>query len=132
MTEFDKAYVAGFFDGEGYISIEKKQLNLRVGIANTNKDIMEWIHINFGGQMQKVNAEKYKHKPCYLWRASSKQAENFLKYIYPFLKVKKLRAEIAFKLRETFNYENFNNQKISPGIIQQRLDFRKQMLVLNL
>lgn len=56
------AYTAGLFDGEGCILINRRryssdnptyagrpQYNLQVVIANTDRDIAEWLQTTFGG-----------------------------------------------------------------------------------
>lgn len=48
------AYIAGVFDGEGHVSIalskskQKEQFWLQVGIVNTDKGLLDYIHQSFG------------------------------------------------------------------------------------
>jgi len=108
-------YVAGFFDGEGSVSICKKKsrtpngkttYELSTGIGNTNKEVEDWVAEAFGAT-------------CYLKERKSKQNKNwhdfynielhgdnavrFLTQIKPYLIVKKRQAELAIKFQELVN-----------------------------
>ena len=59
IDALDAAYVAGFFDGEGHISIRSRAKQSKrsqhhqilAGITNTNKDLLDWIQSVFGGSI---------------------------------------------------------------------------------
>ena len=88
------AYVAGFFDGEGCISIytrHKRGLHIKVSVTQ-HRDadwILEEIQQKYGGVI-------------YRWEGKVTQLEwlgikrlHFLRIIVPFLKIKRLLAELA-------------------------------------
>ena len=107
LTETQKAYIAGFIDGEGCIRISKKK--------SSNKaypfDFQRWVivtntELNVLSQLKQITgigtiyvykkfpkAGRGKWKPCHRWQIVSKQAEDLLKAIYPYLVVKKHLAE---------------------------------------
>ena len=109
------AYIAGLFDGEGTVMISrlncknrqvKFQYQLRVSIANCNKEILEWVKSVFAGKIYwnnqaKVRNSNGKVKPCYRWAIYDNNAEVFLRAIFPYLKLKRLQAETAFIFRKT-------------------------------
>lgn len=109
MSKIDKAYIAGFFDGEGscglYIStgytdndgIKHHYHYVRASIGNTDKDIPELCKNLFGGSLSEeipLNGLK-----VYRWYGTGKVANDFLKTIVLFLRQKKYRAQ---KLLEYF------------------------------
>lgn len=57
MDATTAAYIAGFFDGEGYITIRRSNrylgnrvsYRLVVGFTNTNIDVLKWIQLSVGG-----------------------------------------------------------------------------------
>ena len=133
MNKSKLNYVAGFFDGEGYIAITKNY-QLRIGVSNTNRDILEWLKIHFGGTIQKRpwrHCEAKTHKPAYLWRLGAHQSINLLKQIYPYLKLKRLQTEIAFELRKTFDTPNPGKIGVLASTLMKRLELRNSLSVLN-
>jgi hypothetical protein len=53
----DKAYIAGFFDGEGSLGVYPKlngALTIRITIAQRTPEVLEWIQGIFGGTLTKI------------------------------------------------------------------------------
>lgn len=68
--ERDLAYLAGILDGEGCFSIGKSSkgyYNLRVDVVNTDRRLIEWLHVNFGGYTGDRNTEKVEWKNKQTW-----------------------------------------------------------------
>jgi len=103
MKRADIAYLAGFFDGEGSISIMRRAKGkpywLRVQLGQANNWILKMVQFQFGGSL-------FHHKPrenrreAWQWSASANIAKDFLKCILPYLKLKRGEAEIAIKFQE--------------------------------
>ncbi len=106
ITEADKVYIAGFFDGEGSVSIPtpKRQGRGRVTVtvANTNREVLEFLKLCYGGYIgrQTYKDPNPKHKPCYIWIVTCRQALTVLSDIEPYLKIKKLRVQIAIEYQK--------------------------------
>lgn len=107
MNKIDLAYVAGFFDGEGCIVISfnlihnciSHKLCVDIGqIGNAGKEILSSFYNNFKGKVKLVK-RGYK-RPYYRWGVESRQAYNFLKQIYPYVKLKKERIQLAIEFQE--------------------------------
>lgn len=103
--------MAGFFDGEGYVGILKRQRKnwnteyfIQVSIGQTDGGIMDWVVENFGGRLYTV-----KRDGSYYWVCSNKKGYNFLKKITSYLKYKKPQAELAIDF-----YEHRNLSKPTP------------------
>ena len=93
------AYMAGFFDGEGYLGILKRKRKnwnieyfLQVSIGQKDGATMDWIVNQFGGHLHKV-----KRDGSYYWTISNKGAYEFISKIVPFLRYKKPQAELAIE-----------------------------------
>lgn len=106
MKESAKAYLAGLLDAEGYCTVVRGRIknkydaySCRVGIVNTYRPIMTWIVKNFGGSFRTFKNRPTHHYLTYEWTpASSKHSEKILSYIFPFLVIKKRKAEQLLKL----------------------------------
>jgi hypothetical protein len=106
MKHTEHAYFAGLFDGEGCIVISKQKVksirlkaranySLYVSIEMTNEAVVALFHSRFGGSFYSRQRKNY--KGSFIWRVYGRDAAEFLKTIYPFLKVKQGEAEIAIR-----------------------------------
>lgn len=102
MNNFDAAYIAGFVDGEGCIAVktgkrDARDFVLRLRIVQNQYEVLFWIKCVCGfGTI-------YTRPSLKSWELSfnGKDALSVLRDIYPFLKVKRLQAEAAFKFEQT-------------------------------
>lgn len=89
MRKVELAYLAGFFDGEGSISMQLAQgkyLRIEVACSQNTVDVL-WMYVRaFKGNV-------YESQRCYQWKTYGAQAVSFLQTILPFLIVKRLDAE---------------------------------------
>lgn len=88
------SYLAGIIDGEGHIKIEKNG-TLRFIVGMTDKNTINWIYNNFGGN---ISEQKCKSgKPFYVWRMNSGADLIQLSiFLIPFLITKKQIVIDAF------------------------------------
>jgi len=110
MSKSTAAYIAGFTDGEGYLSIIKddRRNNFRrnpaytcvIKIANTNKEIIDWLHLSYGGTLhhRKMGGNS---KDAYCWTLTGTKLVPFLQKIYPYLRIKKKQVDVINKYRGT-------------------------------
>ena len=110
-------YLAGFFDGDGCITTSPKT-NFRLTISNTNKEILDWIKKNFGGNINNQHLPKNpKHNTSWKWITTKRtDVLRILELIYPYLIVKKKQAKLII------NYLNYhkNENKVYP-IVKEKL-----------
>jgi hypothetical protein len=107
LSEADKAYIAGFVDGEGAFTVNRRfhrnknqQCQVWVGysayleIGNTDKGVIDWLH-DAMGITSNVYPQKQKgnRRIMYRLRISGKQSMIITNLILPFLRVKKGIAE---------------------------------------
>lgn len=105
------SYIAGFFDGEGHITVQKgfnkvmpngKTYNrtpaLRIAITQVQKGILEWIQEKFGGKVytwKRESSPLSKH-PQSMWCLIRKEEmKDFLKAMKPYLKMKRQQMELG-------------------------------------
>jgi hypothetical protein len=93
VSSKDLCYIAGFFDAEGCLSLDKRgnkyrnfPLRLQVTISNNNRNVLEWIRDSV--RLGKVYSPYEKGKKCYTLKLFGWQAFAFLISLLPFLKVK--------------------------------------------
>lgn len=131
MNKIDRAilaYTAGAVDGEGSIFISKSkphggEINYRyiLGVSISNSDIrmLQYIQRYFGGRIIEAKRARKDNLIVYRLDFTNKQAAKFLRKIYGYLVIKKEEADVAFKIRETF--ENFYGSKSIPkDILEER------------
>ena len=93
-----RAYIAGIFDGEGYITMEKRRrhggvgFTMKAGVVNTCLPLLELLKLRYDGCISKGNKV---NKQCYNWSCSQDKASDFLSDIYPFVNIKRFQASIA-------------------------------------
>lgn len=116
LTEIEKAYLAGLFDGDGYIGIRKQypspdrmQYVMSVVLTLTDKPTLEfWIEKTGIGSFCTLPRNATGRKPVYQWRLAAKKGESLLRMIYPYLMIRKSQADIAFRFRKTISRSMYN------------------------
>jgi len=139
LSDIDLAYIAGFFDGEGCISLGRKKdgsyrrhytYQLVVTVSNTKPEILEFLHRHFGGHFRKIKNPSTKNgKTVYVWALLCRKALNFIKTIYPYLKLKKRQAELAIKFYTLVNPYGCN--KYDPEKWKQKDLIYNELKALN-
>lgn len=102
MSEKAKyGYLAGIIDGEGCITIGagKKETcinyNALVLVQNTSKKLIDWLQVNFGGQVYLSKKETDKTKEAWMWRITKqKDIELLLLSVLPYLIIKREQAKV--------------------------------------
>ncbi len=135
----DAAYIAGFLDGEGCISLGRvhcydKNANttylLRVQICNTSPGVMDWIALKVGyANVCKKKKRNEHYKDIWVWGLSGRRAIDLLEQLYPYLKVKKLQAEVAFEFSKTIAYPG--QSKLDDKVLIFRKGLKQRMSALN-
>ena len=142
LSEKDAAYIAGFLDADGCICLHtihnktishpgrKPTYTLRVHIVNTFPGVIEWICMKVGtGCIWIKKPAILRHKQIYTWRINGEKAINFLRQIYPYMKVKRLQAEIAFEFGETLSLPG--RHELTEKVISIRDELKKRLSSLN-
>ena len=99
-TKEDIIYLAGIIDGEGCISLHSNgSSTVLLVVANTNKNLMTWLHKKFEGTICIGTSSNIKSKIGYYWYCQQKNIIEILVRIIPFLLIKKEQAKLAIKYR---------------------------------
>lgn len=137
LTEQEKAYFAGFFDGEGSVIIYKRKTpvnypkregsrcgvgvtipyRIHVTVTNTNYAIVKDFKAAFGAACPPYptshSLKRKNHRPAWKWFASCQKAAAFLRAVLPYLRVKRLEAEVALAMQDTI--DRFKHRSHAKG-----------------
>lgn len=128
------AYIAGLFDGEGCIIIERSRPYnratvrhwLHVSIANTNKEVLDWIQECFGGAVRRTGNPRGNRQVCWGWYIKSASALLFLTSLLPYLRIKRAQADIAIQFQiEVSSWQS--RQRLPETILIRRQQLRDQL-----
>ena len=137
------AWAAGFFDGEGYITIQRRNTKaksgkryfghyLRVGLKHVAPAPIYELQKLFGGtikvEVRKSNKDGYNRKAIHVWSLSCNQAVEALKQMMPYFLNKNKVAELAFKFQATMQD---NKLELPLEIVLQREQIKEELFKLN-
>jgi len=104
ISEVEKAYIAGFIDGEGYIGIHRNKgrwFEAELAITNSNKEILLWIKDKLSISSSVRCIHKESNKPRYQLEIRGNQAvSRLLRILLPYLRTKKEHALLVIELAE--------------------------------
>lgn len=131
------AYFAGIFDGEGHLSVELQRANgknrgrdyysLRMIIANTNLEVIQWLIKHFNGGFMKDK----KLEGCrqgYKFVLHGNKLYDILVACYPYLIIKKPIADIAIKFRATVGKTGW---RVDPETLEVRRQLYLKAKIIN-
>ena len=129
-------WAAGFFDGEGYITIQRRGHKgyighyLRIGINHVAIEPLLEMQRLFGGNIEKQNPDKVvgNRKQRHRWALSTSQAAETLKQLLPYMKNKNKVAGLALDFQSTIQD---TKKKISNSVLEQREKLKVQITALN-
>jgi len=118
-------YTSGLFDGEGTITLTRKN-KFRIPVASvtsTTKELLNFLKENFGGTIcERKTKQKENHSKSWKWQINSQQAIDFIKRISPYLKEPKKRARAYFLIN---NYQSVTqrNGKYNEEQLAKKIEF---------
>ena len=134
ISDVDKAYIAGLFDGEGSIHFKRKPEKKRSGtydcmrismeISMTDRSVLIWVHEVLGvGTLNKkprkgkrVDGSNYLMQ--YRWRCTFRDAFYVCCLLWPFAHTK------LHKIQQVI--EHYTNEKINMDNIVDLADFKRR------
>ena len=129
-------YIAGFFDGEGYIQIAKKSPGghsrspywLMCSMANTHRGVLDEIQKVTGGLVIFHKGTTGRNSPHYRLSFYTQQALTFLKAIQPYLVIKREEADLAVAFYEHNKASGFRGRvKMTEAELLIRHDYYLKM-----
>lgn len=145
MTEYSietLAYTAGFIDGEGCIAINKvlptryisHSYSLSVSVSSTDEASVKWLHSTFGGyaksRVGQPSMTKPEWRPAWEWSIHANHAQQFLKRILPYLKIKHHQANVAIEFQAynvSYSMRVFQDPTIKQEIVERKEIYRQHI-----
>lgn len=107
LTETEKAWMAGFLDADGMVTIHKHSTKngyqLMVTVASTDKNVAQTFENCFDGHTTIEDDIYYRNLPLYHYTICANKAYNLLQILLPYLRTKHDRAKVGMKLQERIN-----------------------------
>ncbi len=144
----DLAWAAGFFDGEGYVTIRKKVVKpkkethkeyinhrLRIGLNHVAPEPVYELAKIFGGYVyhekvtERKNSDGCNRKDRYAWILCDDKAREVLVQLLPYLRNKNKVAALGIELRNTFT--QLGGGSVSQEVLDKRDELRIQIATLN-
>lgn len=139
ISKKTSAYLAGLLDGEGYFGIlcmkrgNKKDWSLLrnkqyipvLKMASTDEEIVKWLKSSFGGTFE-TRKSQGNRKESYMWSLRKKSVLDFVREIYPHLRIKKKQADILLRFPS-----GRAGMPLEDSVQEQRKDLYNQIKVLN-
>lgn len=131
MTLHDVAWAAGFFDGEGCVSMAKSArkgqplpyYRVELIVSNTVKSPLDRLSELFGGRVVVARKAKGNRQTVYQWKTSgTAHTARVLKELLPWLTVKRQQALVALEAASLFG--NVRKQQKKPD--RPKLELLKQ------
>jgi len=133
-TETDLAYLAGFIDGEGSICIfgyhGRRHSALRLQAYNTNRDVLDWIALTFGGRVHVVKRRRSSWRQSFAWQISGQHAVPIIEQCMPYFRIKAQQAKLFLEVAATLNQRG-NHTAIATDILEYRRTAARRISALN-
>ena len=136
----ERAYAAGFFDGEGWIRIKRDRRRdmvsprffIVVGAANTKREPIDFLREKFGGSIRVRISKDKCWADRYDWQVTDELAVRFLRVVLPYLKIKRPQAKLAIQFQDTLHSRLFIHGSKLPRVeVARRNQFYLKMKALN-
>jgi hypothetical protein len=133
-SQTDLAYLAGFIDGEGTICIfgyhGRRHSALRVAAYNTNRDVLDWIALTFGGRVYAVKRRPSNRRQSFVWQISARPAVAIIDACMPYFRIKAQQAKLFVEVASTLN-ERGNRTAIKTEVLEYRRKAAAHISALN-
>lgn len=96
-------------------------MDVRISVANTDKNLMQLFLDTFGGTCYTEHPKKLSKKVIYRWKVCANKAVEFLKLVRPYMLMKGRQADLAVLFQK-------ERRKLS---IEEKDTYWKQMKALN-
>lgn len=133
LSKEQLAYLAGIFDGEGYVTMSASQsprYTLYVGIVNTYLPVLKLLQETFGGTLYLLKRREGQlgKLPCFSWRVSQSDALVFLEAIYLYVWIKKAQTDVAIEYLRT---RKTSKSRVSTNEVAMRELCRQKIVAIN-
>lgn len=136
MNEFERGYVSGFFDGEGYLMATERpndlehSILLRGEITNTNKESIEYIQsILKCGSIIKRTDKRPNRKPTYNLRFGRNDMRKFLSKLT--LIIKHERQQLILEALDLLDNKFGRGNPMPTNIRKRIINIKKEVKEFN-
>lgn len=139
----DVAWASGFFDGEGYVTIQKRNSKaksgvyyggyyLRIGVNHVAPEPLYEMQRLFGGKVTKQGNHTVvgNRKPRHIWHISCNKAQEALITMMPYFRNKQKAAELGLELQRTMSdakYKISDDLHLYRGLLKDALQNLNKM-----
>lgn len=129
----DVGYLAGLIDGEGTVTLSRRNLNkhraLVITISSTEMSILKYVQKITGvGKITNKRITKANHTPSFTYQVANRQALDILKQTADFFRsYKRDRARLAV---QDYIRLTPRNGQYSPAQLQERTKFIEKFLAI--
>jgi DNA modification methylase len=140
--EADRAWLAGWLDGEGTISFVERDRganhtathDVRVFITNTDREPLDYFAAISGGKVYQhedgTRDNRYGSRPCYRWQMGTHDAALLIQELYPYLRTKRRQAALVWTLYGTLRHKNGHARTPEP-VVARRREISEMVRALN-
>lgn len=128
-----KTYLAGFFDGEGYVGITSTGngfYTLRVIVGQKHPTVLLEIQKHYQGTITE-RLDKRSGVTYHVWECKAKLAEVFLRDIQPFSIEKSQQINLALQYRDGLPARDSRNKDRSEQVKQWAIKFKNSIQSIN-
>lgn len=141
-SEADRAWLAGWLDGEGTISFVKRDRgpdhtpthDCRVFFTNTDREPMDYFAGISGGRVYKHDdgqrENRYGSRTVYRWQMGTHDGALLLRELFPHLRTKRKQASLIWTLYTTLRHKNGHARTPEP-VITRRAEIAEMVRRLN-
>ena len=129
VKNITRGYIAGFFDAEGMVRIEKDGTPT-VSIKQTYKPVLDYINCMFTGSVTRYTPIRDDRKVSFRLNILHEDTIRFLEYIYPNLIEKRNQAKLMLYYLKEIKPSRRDYFKISETQRRQREWFSKELEIL--
>ena len=134
----DTAWAAGFVDGEGWITIQRRSTKinnkvynghyLRIGVNHVAPEPLHELQRIFGGKLRLSTRVVGNRKPRWTWTLSTASAAEALKRMMPYFKNKQQVAALGLDFQSTIQT---HKHAVTIELYKTRENFKEQITRLN-
>lgn len=126
LLDLKNAFLAGLLEGDGCIVLRahrdpRKRKGVAFGMCvkvnNTNKELIDFLGDNYGGNVSPGYLPKGRKSIMYEWTMHGEKAASLLTRLYPYLVGKKKQAELALKFQS----------KLVSGVVYSEADYAEKV-----
>jgi DNA modification methylase len=140
-SESDRAWLAGFLDGEGTISFVERDRgedrtpthDCRVFITNCDDVPLRHFAAMTAGHVYQHDGERenrFGSRPCFRWQMGTHDAALLLRELFPYLRTKRKQASLIWTLFTTLRHQN-GHASTPLDVLQQRRAIAELVRALN-